>query len=282
MSIQRHDFRFLDPLRVRWAEVDVQNIVFNGHYLMYFDTAVAGYWRAMALPYHATMHALGGDLFVRKATVEYLASAAYDDALNVGVRLTRIGTSSMTLQCAVFKRDQALVHGELVYVYADPATQTSRPVPQALRDTLQGFEAGLPMLVAKHGTHAVMQTDVAQVLASLGADDAAILAAASGAGPGQSTTHVVLKNRMGAAVASACVHGGTKDATLSALVVVPALRQSAALGELVCEAAAAAKALGAQHLNVRVPLGLADTMKRVGFVAQGVDERSAQLSLALP
>jgi YbgC/YbaW family acyl-CoA thioester hydrolase len=282
MSIQRHDFRFLDPLRVRWAEVDVQNIVFNGHYLMYFDTAVAGYWRAMALPYHATMHALGGDLFVRKATVEYLASAAYDDALNVGVRLTRLGTSSMTLQCAVFKRDQALVHGELVYVYADPATQTSRPVPQALRDTLQGFETGLPMLVAKHGPHAVMQTDVAQVRSSLAADDATALANASSHDQASSTVHVVLKNRMGAAVASACVLGGERAATLSAVVVVPALRQSAALGELVCEAAAAAKALGAHQLNVRVPLGLAAAMKRVGFVAQSVDEQSVSLSLALP
>jgi hypothetical protein len=45
------DFRYFDRLRVRWAEVDMQKIVFNGHYLMYFDTAVAGYWRALALPY---------------------------------------------------------------------------------------------------------------------------------------------------------------------------------------------------------------------------------------
>ena len=48
--MKRSEFRFFDPLRVRWAEVDMQKIVFNGHYLMYFDTAVAGYWRAMALP----------------------------------------------------------------------------------------------------------------------------------------------------------------------------------------------------------------------------------------
>ena len=45
----RDDFRFVQPLRVRWSEVDLQAIVFNGHYLMYFDTAVAGYWRALAL-----------------------------------------------------------------------------------------------------------------------------------------------------------------------------------------------------------------------------------------
>ncbi|MEO8060823.1 MAG: 4-hydroxybenzoyl-CoA thioesterase, partial [Burkholderiales bacterium] len=42
----RTDFRFSERLRVRWAEIDAQKIVFNGHYLMYFDTAVAGYWRA--------------------------------------------------------------------------------------------------------------------------------------------------------------------------------------------------------------------------------------------
>ncbi len=47
--MSRGEFRFFDRLRVRWAEVDMQKIVFNGHYLMYFDTAVAGYWRAMAM-----------------------------------------------------------------------------------------------------------------------------------------------------------------------------------------------------------------------------------------
>src|SRR6478735_1307631 len=85
-AMQRSDFRFFERLRVRWAEIDAQKIVFNGHYLMYFDTAVAGYWRALAMPYAATMHYLGGDLFVRKSTVEYEGSARYDDVLDIGVR----------------------------------------------------------------------------------------------------------------------------------------------------------------------------------------------------
>ena len=63
--MNRTDFRYAERLRVRWVEVDLQKIVFNGHYLMYFDTAVAGWWRAMALPFEATMHDLGGDFFVR-------------------------------------------------------------------------------------------------------------------------------------------------------------------------------------------------------------------------
>ena len=127
--MNRADFRFADRLRVRWAEVDMQKIVFNGHYLMYFDTAVAGWWRAMGLPYEQTMHDLGGDFYVRKATVEYEGSARYDDQLEVGVRCERIGTSSMRLQTAAFRGGERLVTGELVYVWADPATQRAQPVP---------------------------------------------------------------------------------------------------------------------------------------------------------
>jgi hypothetical protein len=56
----RSTFRHFERLRVRWAEVDLQQIVFNGHYLMYFDTAISGWWRAMALPYAPTMAALQG------------------------------------------------------------------------------------------------------------------------------------------------------------------------------------------------------------------------------
>ena len=48
--MSRTEYRFFERLRVRWAEVDMQKIVFNGHYLMYFDTAISGWWRAMALP----------------------------------------------------------------------------------------------------------------------------------------------------------------------------------------------------------------------------------------
>ena len=50
-QLKKSDFRFFHRLRVRWAEVDMQKIVFNAHYLMYFDTAIADYWRAIGLAY---------------------------------------------------------------------------------------------------------------------------------------------------------------------------------------------------------------------------------------
>ena len=61
--------RFTHRLRVRWVEVDMQKIVFNAHYLMYLDTAISDYWRALAMPYAAAMADLGGDLYVKKATL---------------------------------------------------------------------------------------------------------------------------------------------------------------------------------------------------------------------
>ena len=151
-SMNRGEFRFFERLRVRWAEVDMQKIVFNGHYLMYFDTAVAGYWRAMAMPYHETMDYLDGDLYVRKATLEYEGSARYDDKLDVGMRCARIGNSSILFGAAVFRGETLLVGGELVYVFADPKTQTSLPVPAQLRELLQAFEAGKPMVDVRLGT----------------------------------------------------------------------------------------------------------------------------------
>ena len=99
----------------------MQKIDFNGHHLMYFDTAVAGHWRAMAMPYQATMDSLGGDLCVRKATLDHHASARFDELVDVGVKTARIGNSSMLLPCAVFRADELLVAGELVYVFANPA-----------------------------------------------------------------------------------------------------------------------------------------------------------------
>jgi YbgC/YbaW family acyl-CoA thioester hydrolase len=150
-DMKRQDFRFFHRLRVRWAEVDMQKIVFNAHYLMYFDTAVTDYWRALALPYDEAMHQLGGELYVKKASVEFHASARHDDQLDVGMKCTRIGNSSMVFSGAIFRGEELLITGELIYVFADPVTQTSRPVPDALRRILTAYEAGQSMVTVKVG-----------------------------------------------------------------------------------------------------------------------------------
>ena len=150
------DFRHHHRLRVRWAEVDMQKIVFNPHYLAYFDCAISDYWRALAMPYAAAMQRLGGDIFLRKTSVEFNASAEMDDRLDIGLRCDRIGTSSMTFVGGIFRGDQLLTAGELVYVFADPATQTSRPVPAPLRALIEAFEAGQPVTRVQVGDWATL------------------------------------------------------------------------------------------------------------------------------
>jgi YbgC/YbaW family acyl-CoA thioester hydrolase len=161
--MKRQDFRFFHRLRVRWAEVDMQKIVFNAHYLMYFDTAITDYWRALALPYEETMVHLGGDLYVKKASVEYHGSARFDDRLDVALKCARIGTSSMTFAGAIFRDGELLITCELIYVFADPSSQTSRPVPEALRRVLTGYEAGEAMLQIRTGGWAALGADASKV-----------------------------------------------------------------------------------------------------------------------
>lgn len=201
MSLQKSDFRFLHRMRVRWAEVDMQKIVFNAHYLMYIDTAVADYWRALALPYEVALAQLGGDLFVKKATLEYHASARYEDLIEVGLRCGRIGSSSITFVAAIYRAQMLLVSGELVYVFADPASQTSKPVPTALREVFEAFESSQPMVHSEIGSWAQLGAHISPLRTDVfvqeqGMDRGLIFDATD-----ESALHVCLRNRLGQTVA---------------------------------------------------------------------------------
>ena len=137
------DYRHRVPLRVRWAEVDMQGVVFNGHYLTYCDVCVTEYWRALDLRYPQDFLAQGCDTFVRKASIEYHAPARFDDELEICARSARIGRSSLRLVLEMFRRGataKALIGAELVYVSADPAGQASVPWWPAFRERVRGFE----------------------------------------------------------------------------------------------------------------------------------------------
>jgi acyl-CoA thioester hydrolase len=139
------DFRFAHRLRVRWAEVDRQGIVFNGHYLTYFDVGVTEYYRALGYPYPDGLAQHGTDLYVRKAEVEYHASAEYDDEIDICVRVERLGRSSFDFRVEILRADQLLVSGKLVYVNADPVARKSAPVPEFLRSAIKAFELTAPV-----------------------------------------------------------------------------------------------------------------------------------------
>ncbi|MDM0073490.1 YbgC/FadM family acyl-CoA thioesterase [Variovorax sp. J2P1-59] len=201
-TLRKSDFRFFHRLRVRWAEVDMQKIVFNAHYLMYFDTAIADYWRAMALPYEEAMQALGGDLYVRKATVEFNASARVDDLLDVGMKCMRVGNSSILFVGGLYRGDDLLVTCELVYVFADPATQTSKPVPPLLREVLAAFEIGESMREVVTGHWDLLGDGAGKVRRDVFIEEQRIPKELEWDEHDATAVHAVARNRLGQAVAT--------------------------------------------------------------------------------
>ncbi len=200
--MKRQDFRFAHRLRVRWVEVDMQQIVFNGHYLMYFDTAVTDYWRRLAMPYAEAMHQLGGDLYVKKASVEYHASAEMDDFLEVCMRCERIGNSSMTFVGAIFRGDELLITSELVYVYADPVAKKSQPVPAALRDLLEAFERGEDMVQLHLGSWHDLQKLASPLRTEVFVHEQKVPAELEWDEADHTALHCVAVNRMGMVLAT--------------------------------------------------------------------------------
>jgi YbgC/YbaW family acyl-CoA thioester hydrolase len=266
----RDHFRFLEPMRVRWAEVDMQKIVFNAHYLMYFDTAVAGYWRALALPYEESMHALGGDLYVRKATVEYEGSARYDDQLHVGMRCERIGNTSLRLRCAAFRGRQRLVAGELVYVFADPATQRPQPVPAALRDLLVGFEAGEPVLDLRVGDWATLGPRAGPIRQAVFVQEQQVPAELEADEADAGATHALAVNRLGAAVGTGrLVATAPGVCKLGRMAVLSTVRGAGVGSALLRALSAAARKQGAHTLVLHAQDTAVDFYRRLGFAPQG-------------
>jgi YbgC/YbaW family acyl-CoA thioester hydrolase len=142
----REDFVCRHRLRVRWVEVDMQRIVFNGHYLTYIDTAVAEYWRAIGLPYpEGYVERYESDVFLRKASVEYLGSARYDEELEVCCRASRLGRTSVTFLFEIWRdATDLLITAELVYVNAHPRTKAAVPLPQDFRQRVLEYERAAP------------------------------------------------------------------------------------------------------------------------------------------
>src|SRR5207253_10866858 len=107
--MDRAEFTFLRRLRVRWAQYDRQHVVFNGHYFLYFDVAVSEYWRAIGFNYpQDIVDRFGTDIYAVKAAAEYHASATYDDVLDIGCRVARIGRSSMEFRLGIFRGSEQI------------------------------------------------------------------------------------------------------------------------------------------------------------------------------
>lgn len=268
--MKRQDFRFFHRLRVRWAEVDMQKIVFNAHYLMYFDTAITDYWRALALPYEETMVHLGGDLYVKKASVEYHGSARFDERLDVALKCARIGNSSMTFAGAIFRDNELLITCELVYVFADPSSQTSRPVPDALRRVLTAYEAGEAMLQIRTGDWAALGADASKVRTAVFVEEQGIPMQMEGDEADNTAVHAVAYNGLGQGIATGrLITAEPGVGKIGRMAVHRALRGSGTGANVLHALMGAARQRGDREVMLYAQRSAEGFYQRLGFAPRG-------------
>lgn len=146
----RPGFAFSTTIRVRYAEIDGQKVVFNSRYLEYVDVAVTEWWEWTGI------EAALGDVWretefhVRHAELEYLKPFVLGDTIEANVRLERIGTSSQTVRFELAHAATGELHNVITVTSVNVHLPTGRPLPieGAVREFLQALLAGQPERVA--------------------------------------------------------------------------------------------------------------------------------------
>lgn len=123
---------FVHRLRVRYSECDQQGVVFNGHYLFYYDVALNELWRERVGSYHE-MVARGFDVVVAEATLRYRAAARFDELVDIAMTVKHLGTTSMVVRPEFRVGDRLVADGEIRHVFVDPASLVKKPMPDDIR-----------------------------------------------------------------------------------------------------------------------------------------------------
>lgn len=138
-SVPSARYPLVHRLRVRWAEADIQGVVFNAHYLAWFDIGVTEYLRGVAGGDRQTLAAVFDRLYVVRSTLDYRGSARFDDEVEICARAARLGNSSLELAFAIRRDGEVLVEGSNVYVHT--ADGRPAPLPEDLRRRIAAYEA---------------------------------------------------------------------------------------------------------------------------------------------
>lgn len=140
----KSDFKFFFPFRVRYAETDAQGIVFNAHYLTYFDTAIYEYFRQLPFDFVEYVRQTGHDFHTVHVSLDFIGSARFDQEIEVHVKTEKYGRSSLGFAIEIYRKaeDDPLVRGQVVWVNADQTENKSAPLPPELVEKLKNFETG--------------------------------------------------------------------------------------------------------------------------------------------
>lgn len=134
--LHRRDFPWHLTLATRWADNDQYGHVNNVTYYSYFDTAVNRHLIEVAGQDPQGAGPIG---VVVETGCRFLRPISFPDTIEVGIKIKKIGTSSVTYQLGVFihGQDAPAAVGHFVHVYVDRKTFRSVPIPPALRAALE-------------------------------------------------------------------------------------------------------------------------------------------------
>jgi acyl-CoA thioester hydrolase len=132
-------FKYSSLTRVGFSDTDAQGIVYYGRYLPYFDQARVEYAR------HLEMLATGPEeheFVMRASTIEYHAPARFDDLLEVFIRVSRIGRTSATYECAAYRVDDdvLMVTAQQTLVLVDLEERKACAIPDSFKERIRAFE----------------------------------------------------------------------------------------------------------------------------------------------
>jgi acyl-CoA thioester hydrolase len=131
----RADYRHFLPITTRWADNDAYGHVNNVVYYAYFDTVVNEYLIAQGVLDVEKSPVIG---LVVETGCKYFSSIAFPDRIAAGVRVAKLGNSSVRYEIALFREggDDAVAEGHFVHVYVDRETRRPVPLPPTLREVL--------------------------------------------------------------------------------------------------------------------------------------------------
>ncbi|HXO20562.1 MAG TPA: thioesterase family protein [Thermoanaerobaculia bacterium] len=139
--ITRDLFRLLEPIAVRWGDMDSMGHVNNAKYFTYCESARMRYFAAIGMDRH--QEGAHGPALVA-ATLNFRRQVHYPAELEVGTRVVQVGRSSFEQEYAVFRCDtgEVVADGTSVCAWVDYAAGRAAPLPAGLREAMRRWEAG--------------------------------------------------------------------------------------------------------------------------------------------
>jgi len=132
----RHTYRHFQAIPTRWADNDVYGHVNNVVYYSYFDTVVNQYLIEQRVLDVRTSTVIG---LVVETQCEYFAPLSFPDVVHAGLRVAKIGNSSVRYEIGLFRNAEnaACAQGYFVHVYVDRASRYPIAVPSDMRLVLE-------------------------------------------------------------------------------------------------------------------------------------------------